>query len=158
VRQITYKREGDGFQCEAICDHGYMYAFWFQCAKPPEVPEMYKHYDLSPTAKRVVWLALQLPNCWTRIYIDNLFNSHKLFMALYQAKALGHGVVRPHGRGMPPQIVQMEEKNVAQAERLRGTTKAVRMIDSRNCPDLLAASVYDTKPVHLLSMVSDCVE
>ena len=32
------------------------------------------------------------------------------------------------------------------------------MIDSRNCPDLLAVSVYDTKPVHLLTMVSDCVE
>ena len=31
--RITYKREGDGFQCEAICDHGYTYAFWFRCAK-----------------------------------------------------------------------------------------------------------------------------
>jgi hypothetical protein len=36
--RITYKREGDGFQCEAICDRGYTYAFWFRCAKPPEVP------------------------------------------------------------------------------------------------------------------------
>jgi hypothetical protein len=77
---------------------------------------------------------------------------------LYQAKALGHGVVRQHGRGVPPQVVQKEEKNVAQAERLRGTTKVARMINSRNCPDLLSVSVYDTKPVHLLAMVSDCVE
>jgi hypothetical protein len=45
-----------------------------------------------PTAKRVVWLALLLPNEWTRIYMDNLLNSKKLFAALYQAKALAHGV------------------------------------------------------------------
>jgi hypothetical protein len=90
--------------------------------------------------------------------MDNLFNSHKLFTALYQAKALAHGVVRPHGRGVPPSIVQKEEKNVAQAEQLRGTTKAARLTDSQTCPDLLAASVYDTKPVHMLSTVSECVE
>jgi hypothetical protein len=27
--RITYKREGDGFQCDAVCDHGYTYSFWF---------------------------------------------------------------------------------------------------------------------------------
>ncbi len=32
------------------------------------------------------------------------------------------------------------------------------MKDYRDCPDLLAASVYDTKLVHLLSMALDCVE
>jgi hypothetical protein len=28
---------------------------------------------------RVVWLAERLPNHWTRLYMDNLFNSEKLF-------------------------------------------------------------------------------
>jgi hypothetical protein len=32
------------------------------------------------------------------------------------------------------------------------------MVDSQNCPDLLAASVYDIKPVHVLSMALECVE
>jgi hypothetical protein len=50
--------------------------------------------------------------------MDNLFNSHKLFAVLYQAKALAHGVVRAHGRGLPLAIVQKEEKNVARAEQL----------------------------------------
>jgi hypothetical protein len=156
--RITYKREGDGFQCNAICDRGYTYSFWFRCAKPLNLPATFKHYDLSPTAKRVVWLALQLPNHRTRIYMDNLFNSHKLFTALYQVKALAHGVARAHGRGLPLAIVQKEEKNVAWAEQLRGTTKVARMVDNRNCPDLLASSVYDTKPVHVLSMALECVE
>ncbi len=63
--RITYKREGDGFQYDAVCDRGYTYSFWFRCAKPPNLPATFKRYDLSPTAKRVVWLALQLPNHWT---------------------------------------------------------------------------------------------
>ena len=34
-----------------------------------------------------------------------------------------------------------------------------RRVSLMKCPDLLAASVYDTKPVHyLLSMAADCVE
>jgi hypothetical protein len=50
------------------------------------VGPQYKHMDLSDTAKRVIWLAERLPNLWTRIYMDNLFNSEKLFSALMLAK------------------------------------------------------------------------
>ena len=44
--------------------------------------------------------------------MDNLFNSRKLFTALYKAKALVHGVVRTAGRGLPPSVRQLEEKNM----------------------------------------------
>ena len=27
--RITYKKEGDGFQCDALCDDGFTYAFYF---------------------------------------------------------------------------------------------------------------------------------
>ena len=90
--------------------------------------------------------------------MDNLFNSHKLFSALYLAQALAHGVARTNGRGIPPSIIQREEKNVKLAESLRGTTKAARLHNSDACPDLFAVSVYDTKPVHILSTAADCVE
>ncbi len=52
----------------------------------------------------------------------------------------------------------MEVKNKNEAEQLRGMTKVAQLVNSRTCPDLLAVFVYDTKPVHLLSIVDDCIE
>jgi hypothetical protein len=72
--QISYKREGDGFQCDAICDAGYTFSFWFRHGPPPELDAKYKGLDLAPLAKQVVYLAERLPNKWTQVYMDNLFN------------------------------------------------------------------------------------
>ena len=155
--RISYKREGDGFQCNAVCDNGYTFSFWFRHGDSPTLSTEYKHLELSPTARRVVWLAQQLPNEWTEIYMDNLFNSRKLFTALYLAKALAHGVVRTHGRGVPPGVLQIEEKNAKRAEALRGTTRAARLSNCPECPNLIAASVYDTKPVHMLSTTTTTI-
>jgi hypothetical protein len=44
------------------------------------------------------------------------------------------------------------------AEALKGTTTAARLLHMKECPDLLAVCVYDSKPVHLLSMVAESVE
>ena len=150
--RISYKREGDGFQCDAVCDEGYTFSFYFRHGDAPQLPDSYKHHDLSPTARRVIWLARRLPNNWTAIFMDNLFNSRKLYSALYQAKALGHGVCRSSGRGTCEQVHQAEEKNKAKAEQLRGTTKAARLHNDPSCPNLLCMSTYDTKPVLILSM------
>ena len=155
--RISYKKEGDGFQCDAICDRGYTFSFWFRHGDPPRLPNMFDDLKLHPTSCRVVWLALQLPNIWTQIYMDNLFNSHKLYMALYRAKALADGVIRTSGRGLPPSVKQDDEKNVKRAEALKGTTKAAVLKNSVDSPDLLAVSVYDTKPVHLMSTVSESI-
>ena len=94
-------------------------------------------------AKRVVWLAKQLPNKWTLIFMDNLFNSQKLFTALYKAQALVHGVARPRPNGcdISPSIIQLEEKNIKIAESLWGTTRAARLHNLEECPDLFAISV-----------------
>ncbi len=90
--------------------------------------------------------------------MDNLFNSQKLFMALHIAEALAHGVACTNGRGVPPLIIQKEEKNKDCAEKLRGTTLAAKLHDSDACPNLFVVSVYNTKPVHILSTAAECGE
>jgi len=90
--------------------------------------------------------------------MDNLFNSKKLYKALFRTKALAHGVGRTNGRGIPPSIIQKEEKNINRAEQLCGVTMAAKLLHYAACPDLLAVSVYDTKPMHILSTVAKCVE
>ncbi len=154
--RISYKREGDGFQCDAICDRGYTFSFWFRHGEAPNVG--HSNLDLSPTARRVVWLARQLPNNWSCVFMDNLFNSRKLFTALYAEMTLAHGVSRTNGRGIPEAIIIPKEKNKEKANSIRGTTKAARLINSPDCPDLLAIAVMDTQPVHFLSTVAETVE
>ena len=156
--RITYKREGDGFQCDAICDNGYTFSFWFRHGNPPKVGSEFDHLNLSPTAKRIVYLAQRLPNNWTRLYMDNLFNSVKLYSALYLTKTLAHGVCRTNHRGLAQSIIQQEKKNPREADAAWGTTKAARLINSKDCPDALCCSVYDTKPVHILSTAAETIE
>ncbi len=90
--------------------------------------------------------------------MDNLFNSQKLSMVLHIAEALVHGVARTNRRGVPPSIIQKEEKNKDCTEKLRRTTMAAKLHDSDACPDLFAVSLYNTKPVHILSTAANCVE
>jgi hypothetical protein len=156
--RISYKQEGDGFQCDAVCNSGYMFSFFFRHGPPPDLDNKYKHLDLLPTAHQVVWLAEQLPNKWTRIFMDNLFNSQKLFSALHIAELVAHGVARMLGQGLPLSSIQQEEKNVMIAKSLRGRTLVVWLHNSKECPDLFAVSVYDTKPVNILSNAAGCIE
>ncbi len=52
---ILYKKEGDGFQCDAVCNHGYTFSFYFPHGDPPPLPAEFKNKipDLAPTAQRV---------------------------------------------------------------------------------------------------------
>ena len=95
---------------------------------------------------------------WTRVYMDNLFNSQKLFSALFIAKCLGHGVCCPTGRGIPDGIKQPIEFNAKKQRRIKGTPTAAWLVNSKDSPNLLAVCVYDNKPVHVLSMVSESIE
>lgn len=155
--RITYKREGDGYQCDAVCEDGYTFSFYFRHGDAPKLPDSFKDLQLSNTAKRVIFLLLQLPNLWTHCFMDNLFNSRRLFTAAYRAKTLCHGVVRHHGRGVPDEIVQ---KKVTEAEslKIRNRTKAAVLRGDPDCPDLVCCSVYDQGPVHMMSTVAETIE
>ncbi len=155
---ILYKQKGDGFQCNAVCDCGYTCSFWFCYGSPPMLGPEFKDLDLSPTAHQVIWLTQCLPNKWMQIYIDNRFNSVKLYHALYRAEALAHGVPQTNGCGIPMSIIQKEAKNKDCAEKLCKTMKAARLANLSGFTDMLAVSMYDTKPVHILKMVAESVD
>ena len=90
--------------------------------------------------------------------MDNLLNTKKLYEALYRMEALAHGVACTNGQGISPSIIQKEEKNINRAEQLRGTKMAAKLLHYAACPNLLAVSMYDTKAVHILSTVAECVQ
>ena len=65
------------------------------------------------------------------------------------------GVTRKGMRGIPGCVVQEDQKSLKKQLEVSGTTKAAIMKGDPKCPDLIATSVYDTKPVHYLRMSSE---
>ena len=92
--------------------------------------------------------------------MGNLYNSAAFCRYAYNPKnlVLVHGVTRKWGRGIPDCVLQEEVINRNVQIAVRGTVKAARLVGDPDCPNLIASSVYDTKPVHYLSMVSDCIK
>ena len=56
-------------------------------------------------------------------------------------------------RSIPPAVLQQEIKSKKDQIKVRGTVKAAVLEGDPGCPNLVASSIYDTKPVHYLSMV-----
>ena len=69
-----------------------------------------------------------------------------------------HGVTRKSGRGLPAYIMQEELHNIKEQEKVRGTVTADELVGNSKCPSLISVSVYDTKPVHFLSMEVDNIK
>jgi len=149
--RISYKKEGDGFQCDALCCNGYTYSFFM---RNMPAPKKYLDKGLSPLHARCLFLMDQLKEKHHVCGMDNLYTSARFFREAYASKnkVLCHGVARRSGRGLPKSVIQDEVKNKVQQEKVRGTTKAAVLTGDPEAPDLVAFSVYDTKPVHFLSM------
>jgi hypothetical protein len=154
--RITYKAEGDGFQCDAICENGFTYGVYFRNAPPPK---KYVDQGLSPLHARCMWLFDKLEHRKHRVWMDNLYMSAKFARAAYchPNSVLISGVTRKSGRGVPSCVLQEEQKNKKAQMRVRGTVKVAVLRGDLKCPDLLCVSVYDTKPVNFLSMSADSV-
>jgi Transposase IS4 len=150
-RRITYKAEGDGFQCDALCDNGYTYNFYFRNMPPPP---KYINMGWSPLHARMLSLFDALEEPYHRVWMDNLYLSAKFCKGCFKHdnKVLLAGVTRKSGRGFPLSVLQEEVKNKNELLKVRGTVKAAVLDGDIECPNLLAVSVYDTKPVHFLTM------
>ena len=86
--------------------------------------------------------------------MENLYNSAVFCKKAFnhKFKVLCHGVTRKGMRGIPSSVKQEEVKNSKEQIRVRGTVKAAILEGDLSCPNLVAASVYITKPVHIISM------
>ena len=63
-----------------------------------------------------------------------------------------HGVTRRANQSLPAPVIQEEVKNKKQQEQVRETTKAALLEGDPECHNLVAISVYYTKPDNILSM------
>ena len=149
--RITYKNEGDGFQCDVQCQDGFTFSFYF---RNQPAPRKYLAEGLSPLHARCMALFDMLENKFHRIGLDNLYNSAKFARAAYLhlRKVCVSRVTRKGMRGLPVCVVQHEETNKKEQMKVRGTVKAAVLMGDAECPNLVATSVYDTKPVHFLLM------
>ena len=150
-KRITYKAEGDGFQCDALCQEGYTYQVYM---RNDPAPQKYMKQGLSPLHSRVMSLFDSLKDNYHHCAMDNLYNSAAFCKAGYNhdRRVLCHGVTRKGKRGLPDSVVQEQVKNQNDVHKVRGTVKAAVLKNDPDCPDLVASSVYDSKPVHFLSM------
>jgi hypothetical protein len=148
--RISHKKEGDGFQCDAICADGYTFTVYFRnIASPPALIEK----GLCPLHARVVSMFEQLPSKYSVCGMDNLYMSSKL--ALYawtcRAKVYVHGVTRQSGRGIPKCIEQIPQTTKENIMKNRGTVKVARLVGDPKLKDLVAVSYYDVKPFYFMT-------
>ena len=61
-------------------------------------------------------------------------------------------------RGIPPSVLQDEQNSRKYQIKVCGTVKAAVLEGDAACHNLLACSIYDTKPVNYLSMVCDTLK
>mmetsp|Transcript_22737 Transcript_22737/g.34392 ORF Transcript_22737/g.34392 Transcript_22737/m.34392 type:complete len:226 (+) Transcript_22737:1278-1955(+) len=154
--RITYKNGGDGFQCDAICEDGYTWMFYFRNQPAPK-----KWIDkLSPLHSRCMAMMEQLDSEYHNIWFDNLYLS-----ARFAKECLNHekkvrilGSTQKKGRGLPKCVIQEEVTNKSMKKFVRGTVKAAVLEGDDKCKDLVAVSYYNSKPVHFLSTICKLIQ
>ena len=155
--RITFKAEGYGFMADSLCDNGYCYHIYF---RNDPTPKKYLDMGLSPLLARTRTLFDAIRDEYHCYGMDNLYNSDAFCRHAYNHnnKVLVHGVTLKWGRGIPDYVLQEEVKNRHAQIGVRVTVKAAKLVGDPGCPNLIASSVYDTNPVHYLSMVSKSIK
>lgn len=159
--RIKYKREGDGVLLDAIAcaETAYLFTFWPR-ADPllpgPRVDAL--PTDLSPLGRRCLFMLGHrgVAKAWRHVYCDNLFTSLKFGYYVHSCTSTYlTGVCRMSGRGLPKEVKQPELKESA-ARAAKGTVKIAHLNLGSFCA--LAVSVYDSKPVHVLTTAHAAAE
>ena len=155
---IKYKREGDGVLNDAVCTsiEGALITFHFrkdslQRLRNSNADIFAAAKELSPLHLRCLGLLNKpcIKGKWRTIWMDNLFPSLRFFY-------YGHILTQTHmcglfraNRGFPACAWQKVEKRASEAKRLKGTVKKASLLNGNF--GALAISVYDNKPVHIMT-------
>ena len=83
ILRINFKKEGDGFQCDAICSDGYTYCFYFWNQAAPKI---FLDMGMSPLHARIHALFDELPGMYYVCAMDNLYLSAKLCRSAWRCK------------------------------------------------------------------------
>ena len=91
--RITYKKEGDGFQFDALCNDGFIFTFYFQHEL---LPKKYTDQGLSALHARVMSMFDYVEDKNHTCGVDNLYISAKFCKDAYQHphRILLYGVAR----------------------------------------------------------------
>ena len=155
--RITYNIEGDGFQCDALCESGFTWTFDF---RNQLALKKYLQQGYAPLHSRILGMFDQLDekhhNCW----FDNLYLSAKFCRAAFTYPNVVHiaGLTRKSGCGLPQCVLQEEVQGTAEIRHVRGTVKAAVLEGDGEISDLVAVSYYDQKPVHFLSTICETIK
>ena len=147
---INYKKQGDVFQCNAICADGYMFSVYFRNVASPQ-----QLFDkgLCQLHARVVSLFEKFPSQHYVCGIYNLYTSSKL--SLYainlNSKVYIHGVTMQSGRGIPKCIEQTVHTRKDNIMRQRGTLKVEKFVGEPTMKDLVTIICYDVKPFYFMT-------
>ena len=117
-------------------------------------PEDWVSRNFSPTHSQILFMFEQLRGSNFTCGLDNLFISAKFARAALSEidqKVMIHGVCRTDSRGLPECVLMTAETTDARAKQRRGEVKAAVLKDAEKMKDMVAFSVYDTKPVHFIS-------
>ena len=117
-------------------------------------PPNYLKQGLSPLHSRTMALFDLVKDEYHHCAMENLYNSVTFCKQAYNhpKKFIFHGVTRKGMRGIPKAVFQYEVINRKDKIKVRGTVKAAVFKGDPKCPALVATSVYDTNPLHFLSM------
>ena len=107
--RITYKKEVDRFQYEAVCADSFTYSFYF---RNQPAPSDNTPCDISALHKRVMSLLIQMKGKNYACEMDNLYMSVKLekLCKTSKSKTMISVVCCQKGRGISTCVEQQEDK------------------------------------------------
>ena len=154
-QRVTLKLIGDVFLVYSVCEDGYTINFYTSNFSPPN---NWIDKGYSPTHSQILFMLYALPDQYYTCNMDNIFISENFLRSAYsetKSETIVHGVCQNKIVDYPTFLYNNIIQNREKYNNMRGGTNTCVLEVYVECPDLVVLSVYDTNPVHFLSMSAD---